>query len=160
MILCSFPSICRLSWACISRETSTKQLGMLTYLWLSPSVDHPSPGLLSQADWSLLPCPLNCSLCLLSDLPSLLQFRSRGRSRPLSFVWVSRQNRPRDRLIGANTNGKELLRIVSHMCVCIIFFVPRSSALRKVFELVKLWISRNENYQVHSGRCLVLLRVS
>ena len=30
------------------------------------------------------------------------------------FAWVSRQNRQRDRLSGANTNGNELLRIVSH----------------------------------------------
>ena len=31
-----------------------------------------------------------------------------------TFVCVSRQNRQRDRLIGAHTNGNELLRIVSH----------------------------------------------
>ena len=31
------------------------------------------------------------------------------------FVWVSRQNRQIDRLSRANTNGNELLRIVSHI---------------------------------------------
>ena len=44
--------------------------------------------------------------------------------------------------------------------VCFILLVPRSSVLRKAFEFVQLWISRNENNLVRSSRCLVLLLVS
>ena len=113
-LLCSSPCICRLSRAHILRETSTKLQRMLTHLFalINPasvglqvlavvfltSVDSllcpadifslPTvsfPGLLSQADCSLLPSFVNWSLCLLSDLPSLLHFRSRGRSRPQSL---------------------------------------------------------------------------
>ena len=93
-----------------------KPRGMLTHLCLlslPPSADRPSLGLLSHTDWSLLPCVVNCSLCLLWDLPSIVHFRSRRRSSPPSIVWVSRQNRQRDRMNGAHTNGNELLRIVS-----------------------------------------------
>ena len=132
--------ICRLSPACILCETSTKstnnalvnpasvgqQVLAVAFLTFVDSLLCPTsifscllqltvsyPEQLSQADWSLLPSVLNCSLCLFSDLPSLVHFRSRGKSRPQSFVWVSRQNRQRDRLSGANTNENELLRIVS-----------------------------------------------
>ena len=48
-----------LSIVCILRETSTKPRGMLTHLWLPPSADRPSPGLLSQADRPPLPCFVN-----------------------------------------------------------------------------------------------------
>ena len=43
------------------------------------------------------------------------------------------------------------LNVLLVVCVCIIFFVPRSSVSRKAFEFDKLWISKNGNYQVHSG---------
>ena len=39
-------------------------------------------GQLPQVDWSLLPFFVNCSFCLLWDLPSLLHFRPRRRSCP------------------------------------------------------------------------------
>ena len=96
-----------------------KPLGMLIHLWLSsltvsfcwPSfpLTALSRRLVSAHRYHLL----SLCLCLLSDLPFLLHFRSCGLSRPQSFVWVSPQNRQRDRLSGANTNGNELQRIVS-----------------------------------------------
>ena len=71
-------------------------------------------GQQSQNGWSLLSCSVNLlSFCLLSNLLSLLHFRSRRRSHSQSSVWVLCLNRQRDRLNGANTNGNELLLIVS-----------------------------------------------
>ena len=146
MTLCSSLCICRLSWACILRETSTKPLTMLT----SSCVGQ--PGLCRSADLS----SRLSDFCWLSSLPELHLLTAFFRwlwysldscvkptslschfSTPLSvffrtllpsytsglagdlvlraFEWVSRQNRQRDRLISANTNGNELLRIVSHM---------------------------------------------
>ena len=67
-------------------------------------------------------CQLTVSLCLLWDLPSNFHFRSRGRSHSQPFVWISRQNRQRDRPSGANTNRNELLRIVSHSFSLFSFF--------------------------------------
>ena len=83
---------------------------------LAPSADCVLPwtSISSRLFSSALLCQLT-SLCLFSDLPSLVHFQSRGKSYPRAFVWVSRQNRQRDRLSGANTNGNELLRIVSHL---------------------------------------------
>ena len=83
---CSFPYICRLSRACILRETSTKPRGMLTRLWLcsltAPFCWPPFPwtAISSRPSSSALLCQL-VSFCLLWDLPSLLYFCSRGRSR-------------------------------------------------------------------------------
>ena len=48
------------------------------------------------------------------------------------FLWVSRQNRQRDCLSGANTNGNELLRIVSQFYRVIIkksFIAPKTLIL-------------------------------
>ena len=63
-ILCSFSFICRLSWECIFRETSTSykecQLIFDCLSSLPPSADRPSPGLLSHANWSLLLCVVDC----------------------------------------------------------------------------------------------------
>ena len=110
--LCNSPCICRLSWACILRETSTKPFTILNLAFVNPacvgqqvlavtfwllltlfSALPPSShylllltvsfsGQQSQTDCSLLPCLVNCSLGLLSNLPSLLHIRSRGRTRP------------------------------------------------------------------------------
>ena len=108
--LCSSP--------CILHETSTK------------ATNNVNSSLTDFSHWLLLltVLPLHCylkptslffhalstgSLCLLTDLPSLFYFQTRRRSRPRSFEWLSRQNRQRDRLSGTNTNGNELLRIVS-----------------------------------------------
>ena len=143
--LCSSPCICRLSRACILRETSTKPLTQQR----SSRVGQPglcgSTGLLSRLSdfcWlSSLPCfylltasfcwlchSLDCYLKLtvlfflaLSTAFSVfsrtfLPSSTSGLAGDLAlrpFVWVSRQNRQRDRLSGANTNGNELLRIMS-----------------------------------------------
>ena len=53
-----------------------------------------------------------------------------------------------------------LLVVCVCVCVCVIFLVSRMSVLKKAFEFVKFWISWNENYQIRSGRCMVLLLVS
>ena len=83
-ILCSFSCICRLSLACILRETSTKIYSECQHFFdclpsLPPSADRPSPGLCGR-----LPLPIflrQLTLCLLSDLLFLLHFQSHGRSR-------------------------------------------------------------------------------
>ena len=91
-LLCGSPCICRLSRACILRETSTKPLGMWTHFLIVFSALLPSfhclllptvsfSGQLIQADCSLLPSFVNW-LCFLWDLPSILHFQSRGRSYP------------------------------------------------------------------------------
>ena len=111
------PCICRLLQAGILRKISTKATRNV----------NSSLTILSHSLLLLTVLPLDCYLaptglfypplstdCLLWDLPSLLHFRSRRRSHPQSFVWVSRQNRQRDRLSGANTNGNKLLHTVSH----------------------------------------------
>ena len=121
-ILCSFSCICSLSRACILHETSTKPRGMLTHLWLSSltaSFCWPSFSWIAYLKPTVLLCPAlsTDSLCLLWDLPSIFRVRSRGRSRPLSFVWVSHRNSQRDRLSGTNTNGNELLHIFSHKII-------------------------------------------
>ena len=85
-LLCSSPCICRLSLACILRETSTKPLGMLTHFLtaLLPSshclllLTVSFSGQLSQADCSFLPSFVNClSLSFLGSSfpPSLLVSR-------------------------------------------------------------------------------------
>ena len=80
--LCSFSCICRLSRACILRETSTKPRGMLTHLWLCSLTtsfcwpSFPWTAISSRTSSSLS----TGSLCLLSDFPSLLHFQSHGRS--------------------------------------------------------------------------------
>ena len=129
-ILCSFLCICRLSRACILRETSTKPRGMLTHLWLcslTASFCRPS-SLVSYLKPTVLLCPAlsTDSLCLLWDLPSLLHFRSHGRSHPQSFVWVSRQNRQRDHLSGTNTNETNCYALC-HILTILYIFVYLSS---------------------------------
>ena len=74
------------------------------------------------------------SLCLFSNLSFLLHLRSRGRSRPRSFVWVSRQNRQGDRLSGANTNRNELPHIVSQ------FFIDNSDWFCKLILCIHFWL--------------------
>ena len=59
-------------------RNANSSLTVFSHCLLLPTVSF--PGLLSQADWSPLPFFVNGSLCLLSDLLSLLHFRSRGRS--------------------------------------------------------------------------------
>ena len=92
-----------------------KPLGMPTHLWLSSltaSFSWPSfPwSAISRLASSALRCRLPLSvllcqlLCLPSDLPFILHFRSRGRSRAQAFVWVSRQSRQRGSLTGAHTH--------------------------------------------------------
>ena len=109
--------ICRLSQACILRETSTKTANnadifsrhcrltglssrLSDFRWLSsllclhllpPSADCLILWTATHADCPPLPTVVNWSLCLLSDLPSLLHFRPHRRFRPQSFVWVSHQ---------------------------------------------------------------------
>ena len=84
-----------------------KPPGMLIHLRLSSLTAYfcwpsfPWTAISSRPSSSVLRCRL--PLCLLSDHRSLLHFRSHGRSRPQSFVWVSRQSRPRDSLTGAHT---------------------------------------------------------
>ena len=98
-ILCSFSCICRLSWVCILRETSTKATRKANCV---PSLP---PG---------LPCRLlslgssfNWLLSLLSDLPLFVHFRSRGRSRAHALC-LGFEPKQRDRLPGTHTH------IVSH----------------------------------------------
>ena len=87
------PCICRLSQACILRETSTKAAWNANSSSLTASFFWPSfPGLLSRADRPRLLSVVDClslsSFCqltlyllyLLWDLPFLVHFRSRGRS--------------------------------------------------------------------------------
>ena len=95
--------ICWLLQACILRETSTKATRNAN----SSLTVFPHCLLL------LTVLPLDCYLTLtglfcsplstaslhpLWDLPFLLHFRSRRRSHPQSFVWVSHQSRQRDSL--------------------------------------------------------------
>ena len=102
-LLCSFSCICRLSQARNFYQITGNANSSLTVFshCLLPLTVLP-------LDCYLKPTVLLCStlssgsLCILWDLPSLLHFRSRGRSRQ------------RDCPSGANTNGKELLRIVSY----------------------------------------------
>ena len=102
--------ICRLMLACISYEITTK---------LPTHPDWPSPHCFwtqSHANWSLLlsgvDCPLPFSVSLRQPLPlgsfiqlfdsrSLAYIRSRPKSRVQTLCLLSRQNRQRDRLLGA-----------------------------------------------------------
>ena len=61
------------------------------------------PALISWLPFSWLLSPCDC----LWDLPSLLLFRSRGRSRAQAILCVSRQNRQRDPLTGTHTHRNE-----------------------------------------------------
>ena len=93
-------------------ETSTKPLGVLTHLStaLLPSshchllLTLSFSGQLSQADCSLLASFVNWL-----SRSSQVAFLSSSTSGLMlwPFVWVSRQNRQRDPLCGANTNGSE-----------------------------------------------------
>ena len=105
-LLCSSPCICRLSRACILRETSTKALGMLTHLLtaLLPSshcfllLTVSFSGQLSQADCSLLPSFVNW-----------LSLSSLGPFLPLPLP-VSREISPSGPLCGFHAKAhKEIL---------------------------------------------------
>ena len=102
-LLCSSPYICRLSRACILRETSTKPLEILTHLLtvfsallpsshclLQPTVSFSEQ--LSQADCSVLPSFINC-LSLSSLGPSLPQSFGRSRAQTLCVGFVPKQKR-------------------------------------------------------------------
>ena len=113
-LLYSSPCICRLSRACILRETSTKPLGMLTHLLtaLLPS-SHcllPLTVILSQLDSYLKPTVFFCQLTLSVFSGTFLSLSTSSLTGDLAlrpFVWVLRQKRQRDPLGGANTNGNE-----------------------------------------------------
>ena len=119
---CTSPCICRLSWACVLRETSTKPLGILTHLWLSSltaSFCRPCPSLDSYLKPTVLFClPLTIdSLCLLWDLPSLLHFQSRWRSRPQA-LWVGFTPKQTKRFSDRHQHKRKWMQhIVSHLCL-------------------------------------------
>ena len=108
------PCICRLSRAYISTKATrntnsslTVFLHCLLLLTVLPLDCYLKPTVLlcSPLSTDSLRLPLSTQpLCLPWDLLSLLHFQSRGRSRPQSFVWVSRQSRQRDSLTGAHTH--------------------------------------------------------
>ena len=50
------------------------------------------------------------------------------------------------------------LKHLNYMYVCYLL-ISEKFCVEKAFEFIKLWISWNENYQVHSGQCLILLLV-
>ena len=107
-ILCSFSCICRLSWACIFRETSTKATGnadssltvyahcllLLTVLLLDC---HLTPTGLFCPPLSTGRSGFFCQLifCPFWDLPLLVHFRSRGRSwtQALCLGFASKQTK-------------------------------------------------------------------
>ena len=120
-LLFSFSCICRLSRACILHETSTKPLGILTYLWLSSLTDScwPSfPGLLSQADrpplpWFVTPLFVFSRTFLPSFTSGLV-----GDLVLRPFVWVSCQSRQRDSLTGTHTHQhNEWPHSVTKFCI-------------------------------------------
>ena len=101
------PCICRLSWACILRETSTKTTRNAKFDCLPslpPSADRPSLGLLSQAN--------RPPLLSVVDWPSVffwtfLSSSTSGLAGGLAvrpFVWVSHQSRLKDSLTSAHTH--------------------------------------------------------
>ena len=87
--LCSSPCICRLSQACILHEKSSKATSHADFCWLcpSPSLDcYLKPtGLFCPALSTASLCLPLSTHCLPWDLPSLVHYWSRGRSRPQSF---------------------------------------------------------------------------
>ena len=96
---------------------------------LPPSADRPSPGLLSHADWSLMLSVVDSSLRLplstdpLWDLPFLLYFRSRGRSRAqaLCLGFMPKQTkRFSDRCTHTHTPNTTNGHIVSQICLVLI----------------------------------------
>ena len=123
-----------LSRACILREISTKSCNADSSLDCILALVNPTTVgqqvlavvFLTFVDSLLCPTSIFSQppvlFCLPSSILSLFSLRpsfsppllvSWEISPPCSFVWVSRPNRQRDRLSGANTNGNELLRIVS-----------------------------------------------
>ena len=94
-----------------NREGWRKRTNEQTWTWVSSTLRCRLP-------LSIFLCQLNLSL--LWDLPFLLHLWFRQRSHPHFFVWVSRQNRQRDRLTGArththtHTNAQHKGRILSH----------------------------------------------
>ena len=121
------PCICRLSPACIFRETSTKATShadisrwltrplcrssglssrLSDFCWL-PSLLCLHPLLPPSADCCQLPFSVflrQLTFCPFSDLPFLVHFRSRGGYLAQPFEWVSRQSRQRDSLTGVHTH--------------------------------------------------------
>ena len=93
---------------------------------------------LSQAVWSLQPSFVNYSLSLSLSLFSrtFLPSTTSGLTGDLDlrpFVWVSRQNRQRDRLSGANTNRNELLHIVSQCDIALLSYLPPTPLRQDMF---------------------------
>ena len=104
---------------------------MPTHLWLSSLTaffcwpPFPLTAISHRLVSSALHCRLHLSVLLTDplsfwDFPFFLHFRSRGRSRPQSFVWVSRQSRQRDSLTSTHTptpnttNGHIVLQFEIH----------------------------------------------
>ena len=114
--------ICRLSRVCILRETSTKPQGVMTHLLTAqlPSfhclllLTVSFSGQLFQADCSLLPSFVNCSLCLLWDLPPFLHFRSRRRYRPQALCVDFAPKQTKRSSEWRQHKRKRMPRIVSH----------------------------------------------
>ena len=95
-----------------------------------PSADRPSPwtAISRRLVSSAVCCRLllsgflcQLSLYLLSDLPFLLHFRSRGRSRAQAFLWVSRRSRQRDSLIGEHPHPTQWMATVSQRLYYLFF---------------------------------------
>ena len=99
-------------------------------------------GPLSQADCSLLSSVVNCSLCLLRDLPSLLHFWSRGRSRPqalcVSFA-------PKQTKRSSEWRQHKRKRIATHR---VTYFYSRNPVVR-AGNLVP-WLKTSSKLVVHS----------
>ena len=81
-------AFCWLSWACILRETSTTTRNANSFLTAFPHcllllTVRPLDSVVDCSLW----VPLSNGPCLLSDLPFLLHFRSRERSRVQALCW-------------------------------------------------------------------------
>ena len=129
-ILCSISCVYRLSWVCIL-ETSTKLLEMPTHFWLSSLTapfcwrSVPWTAISRQPVSSAVSCQtlslgsfFQIALCLFSDLPFFLHFRSRRRSRvkALCLGFAPKQTKRLSAFISSSTSGlvgdleKELLK--------------------------------------------------
>ena len=112
---CSFPCICRLSRACILRETSKKPRGILTHHWLcflSASFCWPSFPWTPISSRPSFSASLRCQLALSVYSGTFLPSSTSGLAGDL-VLGPLHQSSQIVRLTGANINGNELLRIVS-----------------------------------------------
>ena len=116
--LCIHPHICRLSTACILRETSTKATKMPTHLWLSSLTASLLLTILPQDCYhspiGLFCSPLSTALSIFSSfLPPLPVSRWDLVLSPLCRV--SRQSRQRDSLTGAHTHPTQRIATQCHI---------------------------------------------